>query len=84
MLVTVSVWKETRIDRLDGKSIHRLSAGKRSWVACYLDRADITECDRSTGFQMHPEPVRTGMPEKLEYLRRNSLGIFSGVASTDD
>lgn len=54
--------------------------GKRAWQLCYLKAKDIDYCDRATGFQIYPEPAATGLKDKLDYLERNHLNLFSSPA----
>jgi hypothetical protein len=52
--------------------------GKRAWQACYLKVEDIDYCDRVTGYPTHWDPPATRLKEKLDYLKRNRLNLFSG------
>ena len=51
--------------------------GKRAWVECYLRTENISECDKSAGFVIHPYPDQTGLKEKLDYLKARQLNLFS-------
>jgi hypothetical protein len=51
--------------------------GKRAWVECYLRTENISECDKSAGFIIHPHPDQTGLKEKLDYLKARQLNLFS-------
>ena len=51
--------------------------GKRAWQACYLKVEDIDYCDRVTGYPTHWDPAATHLKEKLDYLKRNRLNLFS-------
>jgi hypothetical protein len=51
--------------------------GKRAWQACYLKVEDIDYCDRVTGYPTHWDPAATHLKEKLDYLKRNHLNLFS-------
>ncbi len=54
-----------------------VSASKRSWAACYRRLEDIRRCDAETGFSIYPYPEQTHMKEKLDYMQRNRLNLFS-------
>jgi hypothetical protein len=56
--------------------------GKRAWAECYVRTEDIGRCDRTTGFAVHPHPERTGMKEKLDYLKAHRLNLFSDTSRT--
>jgi hypothetical protein len=51
--------------------------GKRAWVECYLRTENISECDNSAGFVIHPYPDQTRLKEKLDYLKARQLNLFS-------
>jgi hypothetical protein len=51
--------------------------GKRAWVDCYLRTENVSECDKSAGFVIHPYPDQTGLKEKLDYLKARQLNLFS-------
>jgi hypothetical protein len=65
------------LTRLDRDTINQLSIGKRDWRSCYLRTESIESCDRTTGFMVHPRPEATGLKEKLDYLKRNKLNLYS-------
>jgi hypothetical protein len=54
-----------------------MAEGKRAWAACYLKTGDIAGCDKATGFRVYPNPDQTGLPQKLEFLKRHRLSFFS-------
>ena len=51
--------------------------GKRAWVECYLRTENISECDKSAGFVIHPYPDQTHLKDKLDYLKAHRLNLFS-------
>ena len=51
--------------------------GKRAWVQCYLSSENISECDKSAGFVIHPYPDQTGLKQKLDFLKAHRLNLFS-------
>jgi hypothetical protein len=51
--------------------------GKRAWVECYLRTENVSECDKSTGFAVHPYEDQTGLKDKLDYLKARQLSLFS-------
>jgi hypothetical protein len=59
------------------KGADRLAGGKRAWSACYLRTREIGLCDTATGFAIYPDPERTHLKEKLNYLEAAGLSMFS-------
>lgn len=55
----------------------KVEAGKRAWVACYLEKENIQQCNQSTNFSLYPDPTATGMQQKLDYLKRNRLSLYA-------
>jgi hypothetical protein len=53
-----------------------LADAKRSWAACYKRTEDISYCDTSTHFQVHPAPAETHLKQKLDYLKVNHLNLY--------
>jgi len=51
--------------------------GKRAWQACYLRLEDIDSCNRLTGYPPHWDVEATHLKEKLDYLKRNRLSLYS-------
>ncbi len=52
--------------------------GKQAWKACILQTGNIDYCDRATGFPVYPNPRRTQLLEKLQFLQKNGLNLYSG------
>ncbi len=64
-----------------GERVDRSGAGhymtrKKAWVRCYLQTHSIQGCDAAGG-PIYPVPVGTHMQEKLDYLEKNKLNLFS-------
>ncbi len=57
------------------------SNGKRHWAECYIRTGDIRYCDQSTNFVLFPEPEKTHLQEKLDYLKENRLNLFAQPGS---
>jgi hypothetical protein len=51
--------------------------GKRAWRDCYLKVESIDYCNQVTGYPPHWDPAATRLQEKLDYLKRNRLNLFS-------
>ena len=60
-----------------GYSPEAVSNGKRVWRACILQTGNIDLCDRATQFPAHPNPRKTHMLEKLQFLQKNRLNLYS-------
>jgi len=52
--------------------------GKHAWRDCILKVGMIDYCDQVTGFPIYPNPRRTQLAEKLQFLQRNALNLYSG------
>jgi hypothetical protein len=59
------------------KELEGLSAMKRDWKQCYLEREDIQLCDQATGLQIYPWPEKIRLKEKLAYLKQNALNLYA-------
>ncbi len=57
--------------------IHWFSDGKRHWADCYIRTGNIQYCDQSTNFVLFPDPKRTHLQQKLDYLKENRLSFFA-------
>lgn len=53
------------------------ATGKQAWVACYLANENISGCDKSAGFVVYPDPERTRLKEKLNYLKAHHLNLYA-------
>jgi hypothetical protein len=60
-------------DRQDMSDLFNLKTG---WRACYLSGKPADECDDANG-AIHPDPDRTHLQEKLDYLRATRQNLFS-------
>jgi len=58
-------------------SIRPYINGKRQWANCYVRTGDLQYCDKSTNFVIFPDPERTHLQQKLDYLRQNHLNLFA-------
>jgi len=61
----------------DARIVEEMTNSKRAWRECYLARHDIRECDTLTHFQVHPHPEATHLQEKLDFLERNRLNLYT-------
>jgi hypothetical protein len=51
--------------------------GKRAWANCYKRTEDIAACDAARKFKIYPDPERTRLKQKLDYLQKNKLNLFA-------
>lgn len=58
-------------------SVYRELSNKKQWANCYKQTQDIRYCDSATNSSIYPDPERTHLKEKLDYLQRNRLSLFS-------
>ncbi|MEI9974205.1 MAG: hypothetical protein WDO73_20440 [Ignavibacteriota bacterium] len=49
---------------------------KSGWRACYLSGKAADDCDDQNG-AIYPEPDRTHLQEKLDYLKATRQNLFS-------
>ncbi len=77
-LLVFAVLGALPLNRKDAADNERFNSGKRAWRACYLARHDIYECTALTGFQIYPDPEKTHLQEKLDFLERNHLNLYDG------
>jgi hypothetical protein len=61
-----------------GYSPQAVSDGKAAWKTCILQTGNISYCDHVTGFPADPDPIKTQQVEKLIFLRKNGLNLYSG------
>jgi len=62
----------------NGYSPQLVRDGKQAWKTCILQTGKIDYCDRVTGFPIYPDPKRTQLLEKLQFLQKNRLNLYSG------
>jgi hypothetical protein len=62
----------------NGYSPQVVSDGKKAWKTCILQTGKIDYCDQATGFPLHPSPRGTQLLEKLQFLQKNRLNLYSG------
>ncbi len=62
----------------NGYSPQLVSDGKQAWKTCILQIGDINYCDHATGFPLHPNPRKSQLLEKLQFLQKNRLNLYSG------
>jgi hypothetical protein len=60
-----------------GYSPQLVKDGKQAWKTCILQTGTVDDCDRATGFPVHPDPRRTHLLEKLQFLQQNGLNLYS-------
>jgi hypothetical protein len=60
-----------------GYSPQAVHDGKLAWKTCLLQTGNIGYCNSVTGFPAYPDPRRTHMLEKLQFLRDNQLNLYS-------
>jgi len=58
--------------------LNDLNGSKRAWIQCMVRENDMDGCDRDTKFMPYPDPPATHMREKLDFLKRNRLNLYSG------
>lgn len=61
---------------LDNQYAH-FTAGRHKWVACYLEKEDIEECDRVSEIKIYPNAEATHLKDKLNLLKEKRYNLFS-------
>jgi hypothetical protein len=62
----------------NGYSPQIVKDGKEAWKTCIMQSGNIDYCDSATRFQAYPFPRKTHMLEKLQFLQKNRLNLYSG------
>jgi hypothetical protein len=62
----------------NGYSPQVVRDGKMAWKTCILQNGNIDFCDHATGFPVYPNPRRTNLLDKLQFLQKNGLNLYSG------
>lgn len=57
---------------------------KTEWRKCYLNTEDIAGCDEAAHFAIYAPAERTHLKEKLEYLKRTGLNLYSDSSHSSD
>ena len=65
------------VQREDRSDMRYYYYSKDSWRKCYLKTEDIRGCDEAVQFAIYPVAERTGLKEKLEYLKRTKQNLYS-------
>jgi hypothetical protein len=60
-----------------GHPAQAITTGKQTWADCYRRLEDIRRCDTEAGFSIYPFPEQIRLKEKLDYMKRNRLNLFS-------
>jgi hypothetical protein len=58
-------------------TVHWFHDGKAAWKACYLQHEDIALCNQQTQFSVYPLPEATHLREKLAFLKKHKLNLYS-------
>jgi hypothetical protein len=77
ILLTVSLIGTIPIRDMDEKWMINYSTIKQNWKQCYLDTSDIDQCDQWVGTGVYPDPERTHLKAKLDYLKQTKQNLFS-------
>jgi len=62
---------------------HWFANGKRAWAACYVRMESVADCDRATSFKIYPNPERTNLKRKLDYLKEHKLNLFDDSSNAE-
>ncbi len=76
LLMVGLVWGALPLGKADMAVIEEHNTGQRRWKEVFLNTGSIETADRVAGYRLHPDPERTGLQEKLEYLRKHRLNLY--------
>jgi hypothetical protein len=77
ILLTASLIGTIPIRQEDEKSMIMFRNMKKNWRQCYIDLSDADKCNQLVGFAFYPDPERTHLKAKLDYLKRTKQNLFS-------
>jgi len=60
-------------DQADMQFFHDV---KTKWRDNYLVHGDIERADRAARYPLHPDPEKTHLPEKIDYLKQHRLNFY--------
>ncbi len=76
LLLAALLWAALPLSARDLGKINNYSSGKKAWKDVFLQTESIETADRASGFKIYPDPLRTHLQEKLEYLKRHKLNLY--------
>jgi hypothetical protein len=50
--------------------------GKAAWVQAFRLTGDVARADMLSGYRIYPDPARTELDGKLDWLRRHNYSLF--------
>ena len=53
-----------------------MTISRQKWVACYLEKENIEECDKVSGTKVYPNAEAIGLQEKLNLLKQKHYNLF--------
>jgi len=76
ILVTGLLWASFPLRDSDLQILESYRSGKIRWKNCYLKTEDIEKSNQLSGIKVHPDPERTHLRSKLDYLKRRELNLY--------
>jgi len=61
----------------DQKMMKMYASGQQRWIKTYLATHRVDMADQAAGFQLHVNPAKVQLQERLDYLERHRLGFFA-------
>jgi hypothetical protein len=58
------------------RTVALLAKQKAGWAECYKRIENVEQCDQEAGIKVFPEPARTGLRGKLDFLKQHRLNLF--------
>jgi hypothetical protein len=77
VLAGMLVWGALPVTAEDQYGMNEYYQGKAEWRKCYLKTEDVHGCDVAVHFAVYPLAERTGLKEKLQYLKRTKQNLYS-------
>jgi hypothetical protein len=79
VVLTISLIGTIPIRSLDERAMEAYSFLKTKWRQCYLDISDIDQCNQLVGEGVYPDPERTHLKAKLDFLKQTKQNLYSDV-----
>jgi hypothetical protein len=77
LLLAAALSTTMLIREQDRLAMGYFSDGKKAWRSCYLSLEDIDQCTQLSRFPVYPRPEKNGLKQKLEFLKRTRLNLYS-------
>jgi hypothetical protein len=77
ILLTVTLIGTIPIRNIEEKTMIGYSTIKQRWRQCYLEISDVDQCDQLVGARVYPDPERTHLKDKLDFLKQTKQNLYA-------